>query len=715
MKPVAFKLKRAFLLSGFTLVAAAAALMESKPSGAASQNVQQFNIESLPLVSALLKFARQADVSLVLPPLSYRDGKSGAVSGALTNEDALVQLLRGSEYIFEALDSGAFRIFIEPRIPKPSVEKIEVILPSPPHIEEILVSSTRRLDRLQKLPYSISVIAGSGLEDNAVSTTNSVARHLPSFSATNLGRGRNKLIVRGLSDGAFSGSTQSLVSTYFDFNRLTYNAPEPDLRLIDIEQIEVLRGPHGTLYGSGALGGLYRIVPRKPDLDQSELSAAGSLKTTRGGAPSSGIEGVWNVPVVHGAAALRFAGYYDKAGGYIDDGRLGLSDTNDIITYGGRGSFAAKLSDIWRLTVSGIYQRHDTKDTSYYNGDLAPFERENFLLEPRSDEFIQLSARIDAKFSWADFMTSTSWLSRDLDSTLDATLAVPVLAGLETVVSSPFIEDRHVETITNETHLASKSGGRIEWLLGFFWSQRDGSVETDIVYPGASAIPGLSLSDVLYAETLADKMTETAGFGQLTYFLNEKFSVTAGARLFSYNITANSVLDDVGVGPVTSGVGSQRRTGLTPKFVVSYHADKDTLYYIQGSEGYRVGGINLSGPTSIEEDEEEEPEEEEEEFELSSFNPDRTFNLEIGAKLTRNNGALVINGSFFHTWWDQIQSDQFSAAGLPIIGNVGNARNYGAEADLAYRISNNWCAGSLAPLKKYKPAGGVPLCLSSIQ
>jgi iron complex outermembrane receptor protein len=148
------------------------------------------------------------------------------------------------------------------------------------------------------------VISAARLRDAAAIDTTSVSQQTAGFITTNLGAARNKIMLRGLSDGTFTGRTQQTVGTYLDNIQLTYNAPDPDLRLIDVDRVEILRGPQGALYGGGSLSGVYRIVSVKPVLDEWSGSLLAGAAATESGSPSSRVEGVVNVPVA--AAAPPF-------------------------------------------------------------------------------------------------------------------------------------------------------------------------------------------------------------------------------------------------------------------------------------------------------------------------------------------------------------------------------------------------------------------------
>jgi len=653
-----------------------ACCLAAPPGATASDHTRTFEIEALPLAEALASFARQAGISIGRPPLSFRDGKAHALSGDLTVEEGLHKLLEGTGFTFETLSPSVVRVFRRPP-EKKATPKPEANTPAEPFVQEIMVSSLRRTDNLQKLPYGISAIGASTQQQLGIKTTNAAARRIVGMHATTQGDGQNKVMVRGLSDGAFSGRAQSLVSTYFDNTRLTYNAPDPSLRLVDIERIEVLRGPQGTLYGSGALTGLYRVVTKKPNLVETELGANAGLAWTKGGTPSRDISGVVNIPLVEDQFAVRAVAYFEHEGGYIDDLRLGLDNVNQADTYGGRLSARLNLGPNWSLLAGIALQENNRDDSNYYDAGRTFTKRANYVQEPRADSFSQVYATLDADYDWGTLETTFSWTDRNIDATYDGSLAVPKLVLID-VVASPFTLNRDIGTTSNETHLSSKTGGRLEWTIGTFWSKRKERINSNLAIPASVIWPTEEGDLDIYTEQLTGTLKEVALFGEVTYFLTEKLSLTGGVRWFDYSERASSDLVDLGLFLFAQTEGEQKKSGITPKAVLAYHHSKDLMLYAQVAEGYRLGGINLAGPTPIGGGETVATE-------LENFKSDALTNYEVGFKYQSPDKALTTSAAAYVAMWRRIQSQQFSFEGLPDIDNVGSARVIGAEFELAYR------------------------------
>lgn len=662
----------------------------SKNSALHSDEQLLFKVGRKPLAEALLLFARQAGISIARPPFSDSAGKSRAVVGKYKLEDGLRRLLSGTKYSFLRLSDTSVRI-----VKLPATEKLASADAAPEDMKptlmpEILVSATRRNGYIQNLPYSITAVSGSQLTDLGRKSTQDITQFVAGIYTTGEGTGRNKVIMRGLSDGPFSGRVQSLVSTYQDYSRVAYNAPDPGLALYDVERIEILRGPQGTLYGSGALGGLYRIVNREPALENSEFSVGSRVGFTRAGDPTSEISTVVNLLAIPNKLALRALAYHQIKGGYIDDTRLNIENINRNTTTGARLVAKLKPSDTWHAIFSVGYQQLDTDDGNYFNGALDTLERDNYLSEPHKDGFLNVTGTIHANLSWGNIVSATSWIGRNIDSLTDASTAVPILTGLN-IRPSPFKIDRDISTITNETHVSSKAEGNFNWLFGLFLSHRSESILSNLEVPGAAQDSILGATDQIYSEKLKEKLNEFAVFGEFTHNLSQRLYVTFGGRLFYYEADAVSDLDDIGAIAPLRVTGQQRKTGFTPKLLSAYQYADNGLLYFQVSEGYRLGGVNLAGLTPIEEIEVTGgpafPPINAENPILANFESDRLRNYELGMKNSFFGKKLTLNSAFFYATWKKIQSYEYGFNGLPQVANIGDARLFGFEAEVLYQPS----------------------------
>ena len=671
----------------------------------APERLIAFDISARPLAAALNDFARQADISISHSALSFGDRRSRDLIGYYTLEDGLTRLLEATGFSYRVLDPQTIRITrrIAPTAPSP---KTAAALVRRPQIEEITVTTTKRAGMVQSLPYSIAAATGAQLEALGAQGSNDVALRIAGVTVTNLGLGRNKVILRGLSDGPFTGRTQSTVGLYLDDVRITYNLPDPGIRLFDVERVEVLRGPQGTLYGAGSLGGIYRIVTNKPVLDGVAASAFTSMASTRGGGLSREGRAMLNIPVIKGVLGLRAVGYVQREAGYIDDIRLGLNNVNKTTVRGGRLGALWRLSDVWSVTGTVMAQTIAADDTQYYDAALGPLKRANFLREPYHNSFLQAALTVNGDFSWANLVSSTAYIHHRIHNIFDATLAVPVITGLP-AVTSPFSEDRYVKALVHETRLVSADGGRFDWLVGIFVAHREEVFDASLNIPGSGTALGLGASDVVFFEFRDSIINEAALFGEATWFLTERLSITGGARWF-YSENKLSSLKGTNIDEIQAQADGRRsRARVTPKVVLGFQANRDILIYGQLSEGYRVGGINLSAPAVRDGGGSGD-----DEGNAISFPSDTLLNFELGVKSRFFGRRLIINAAAYYILWNKIQSDQLRPDGFRFVLTAGDARITGLELDVRFRQSRHLTVrGNLSwnasRLTKINPALGT--------
>ena len=625
-------------------------------AGARAQNaIVTVHIRSEPLAEALVDFAVQAGLSINESGVDFRDAASNAVDGSFTQQDALARLLAGTGYEFEFVTPDTVEIRVASRAqtrPAPAIEKV-------------VVTATKRREVAQLLPYSIAVSKGTELESMGVESSTGLTPYIAGLTATNMGAGEDKLFVRGLTDSVLPGLSESVVGLYLDETRIAGDAPDPDLQLIDIDRVEVLRGPQGSLYGAGALTGLVRIVTRKPVFGEFQSTIGASLATTAGGELSGGVNAMVNLPIVPGELALRLAGYLDRKPGYVDDLALHASNTNRTTIAGGRSALAWQPDDAWTITANAAFQETRAEDSQYYLQSLGPDDRNNLLREPHYDRIFLTGVTAEAGFSGVDLVSNTSFLDRRLRTRFDASQAWPALTGFAPG-PSPFDYTRSIISFTHETRLSSADDGRWDWLSGLYLAWRAEDFMSTLIGPDAGGAPILGRM-----ETRDDRANEAALFGEVTYRFTPELSLTAGARAFY----ADHIVKADRSGLLVSGTpifrGKSSQSGVAPKLVLSYRPSDAETYYAQFSEGYRLGGLNVDGPP----DATGEPE--------RSFDSDSLRNYEIGAKLDLFGGTMVANSALYLASWSNVQTDQIAPDGAFYILNAGDVRDLGLELDLA--------------------------------
>jgi outer membrane receptor protein involved in Fe transport len=621
-------------------------------------------IPAKPYAEALIDMALQANVSLV-GASTCGAGRSPGLSGTYSLQQALTQLLAGAPCSYRILD--------------PRTVRIAPLAKAAPHepvragafVSEVVVTATKRPASLDRLAADVSVIGRDQIEVTGATDVGQTTGQLAGVLTTNLGPARDKLLVRGVSDGAFTGRTRSTVATYLDETPINYNAPDPDLRLTDVERIELVRGPQGALYGSGSISGIYRIVTAKPELGR--MSGGGSVTTaqTEGGSPSYEVDGYWNAPIVRGRAALRLVAYHDLQGGYLDNVSLHASNVDSTVRDGARAALRLQVSEAWQLDLISVGQRLRTNDTHYTRAGMADDERGNRIRESHKNDFAYAGATLHGELGWASLSGSLAYVHHTYSSQYDASDALTPGGALGEFGADPasiglYLEKARVSMGVGDVVLRSARAGPLSWLVGAYGAStlEKNPSRVDI------APPATALATV-YAEGRRNRLAEAALYGEAAYDFAPGWSASLGGRLFQSRVSTLSAID--GQYPVTprSGAANQRFAGFLPKVSVQRQIAPGELIYALYSEGYRAGGFNTSGflvirPTRV------------------SFDPDRLKNLEVGVKLRLLDHRLSIRTAAYYDTWSNIQTDQYRPSGLSYTANVGDARIMGLEAEVGY-------------------------------
>jgi iron complex outermembrane receptor protein len=663
----------------------------------AAEARRRFEIAPKPYADALIDLAVQANVSL-LGASACGTGGRARLSGRYTLSDALARVLAGAPCAWRIVDAQTVRI-------SPLARGPSVIGPATPAVTELLVTARKRPERLDTLPAGVSVISGDQLFASGAGDVRDTAGELVGVLMTNLGPGRDKLLMRGLSDGAFTGRARSTVSTYLDDAPINYNAPDPDLRLTDVERVETVRGPQGALYGSGALAGVYRIVAMKPDPRAFSAGLQAQASRTHGGSDSYLAEGFANLPIAGGAGALRLVGYYDNAGGYLDNIALRLSNVDSTTRQGGRAALRLALGDRWTLDVSAAGQRLHSRDTQYVTMNAADpglgaapetrlraeptlptdpggvggaTNRTTQVREASVNDFAQGAVTLRGELPGADLTATTSYVQHAYSSNYDATR---VATGFSPeAVLGIYSEAARIHRVVQDVVLTSTGSGQVSWLVGAYGSaslERTPSALDILAGPGPS-VPLLAAAARLtrvYDEDRRDHLHELAAYGEATWRFAPGWTLSAGARAFESHLQVKTNIAGAPPTAPRTVEASSSFSGISPKVSLQYEFMDGALVYGLYSEGFRPGGVNTTNFVGIK-------------LSRTTFEPDRLQNFELGAKGRFADQRLVLRGAVFYDLWSNIQSDQYRAgptgSGLSYTANVGDAHIRGAEAEAAY-------------------------------
>jgi outer membrane receptor protein involved in Fe transport len=641
---------------------------------AAQAPAYSLSIPAKAAAEAMIDLALQANISIL--GAQACTGASPRLTGRFTLTQALTRLAE-HRCAFQIVDARTVRLSPLPAAPpSPSIfaRRAPVQPASPPVVErreapmgEIVVTATKRDLLLGAAAASVSVISGAQLRASNTTDSAGAASQIAGIVITNLGPGRDKILLRGLSDGAFTGRTRSTVGVYLDDSPITYNAPDPSLRLVDVNRLEVIRGPQGALYGAGSLSGVFRIVTNKPDLQRFGGEASVAYGGTLSGAASYAVEAVVNAPIVTGKFGVRAVAYQAVDGGYLDDVNLRLSDVDRTLRQGGRLAFALRPDSGWDVDLNAAIQHLESNDTQYVT-TAARLQRANKVREAHKNEFVQGALTVRKRFDGFRLQSSTGLVQHRFSSFYDASAALSLFDPGEADLGI-YREAATVDMWAQDIFLADTTGGRFDWLAGAYGARTAEKSPSSLL--GAV---GRSAPVPLYDEDRRDRTLEGAIYGEAGYKITSRWTASLGGRLFQTDLRTHS--DVVVLAPGVSRSSDPSRTyhGFSPKISVQYDLGNSQSVYLLASQGYRAGGFNTSGrlPPSAA---------------RATYGSDRLQNIELGTRL-RPLPTLDLSAALFYAQWQGIQTDQYFPSGLSYTINVGDGRDTGLETEVNWRATS---------------------------
>lgn len=604
-------------------------------------------------------------------------------------------------------------------------------------LEEVIVTATRRSESLQDIPINITALSGTIIERDRLTDLTDVARVVPGMTVVDQGpRSSSILTVRGLNvsditatDGSNDGG--GTVATYVGEIPLYV-----DLKLNDMERVEVLMGPQGTLYGAGTMGGAVRYIPNRPQADQLSGEARGDLYGLSH-SNEAGYEGggTINIPIIADTLAFRASADYLNDPGFIDYNYLvrqaGVSnpqpdfsdpadvsaslknkkDANTEETWSGRAALRY-TDDVFDGTLSYYYQDQDIGARQINHSrafGTGKYEAAHRFLEPNTLKNELTALELVADLGFAALTSATGYSEYTEHGHRDQTdLLLALEYGYEFFPSfSAYTSDQaDAETFSQELRLVSTSDGPWNWIVGGFYNDYDNKTLAQEFTPYYDQFlvdigAGVQLRpDALeFYQTFKESQKETAAFGELGYHITDAWQVTVGMRWFEYEYDAFNGLalplsDTVfgGAPPdsidVSGDRGKTKADDTIYKFNTSYDFNDDVMAYLTISEGYRLGASNAITlcPVPLPDTNEQNlcalPGEE-------SYETDTSTNYEIGMH-SQFGDALLLNGAVYYVEWDNPQLQSVTENGdLPIIANGKGAQSTGLEVSAQYFIQPN--------------------------
>jgi outer membrane receptor protein involved in Fe transport len=576
-------------------------------------------------------------------------------------------------------------------------------------LAEVVVTALKRSTNIQQTPVSMSAIGAQQLTDQGITDSSQLSRVAPNLIINQGSNGTDRLTIRDI-----YAAGEPTVGLYYDDTPVTGSVgvtsdaggSTPDIQLFDVQRVEVLRGPQGTLYGAGSMAGTVRLIFNQPNLRQFGGTAAAQVDSVTGGDVGYDTQAEVNIPLVKDVVGARVVGFYQHQGGWLDNTILGLHHFNSSDNRGGR--LLVRVKPAKNITVDGlaVFQNRQGYSSAWnYQTYVKGGPKYDQALEtqtPVRDKLELYSGTLNWDFGFATLTAIGSYTRRDLAYNFDyspyftgaAASATPTSYGCLVYSGIPHggactpaqlsayrtlaysmapvtaFQPQHTSESTEEVRLANDQG-RFKWTVGFFHSSRNNFVDSELDL--TNPLSGLAYSPVqmTYHRTVVDVLEQYAGFGEADYDLTRKLTLTLGLRYFDYRKTdtgavqkANVVVGNTVQSPLTA---SSSQTGLVRKFGVSYKFTPNAMAYASASQGFRPGGVNesIGLPAG-----------------LAPYKSDSLWDYELGAKTEWLRHTLIVNGDLFQINWSNLQvSASANNGAFGFITNAGNVRVRGVELE----------------------------------
>jgi outer membrane receptor protein involved in Fe transport len=547
-------------------------------------------------------------------------------------------------------------------------------------VGEVVVTAQKRAERLKDVPAAVSAVTSATIQTLGAHSLSDIVDFVPGVSLQTDGRS-NTLVIRGINAGAVSAPLVGIVVDGVPYGSSSSDAfggsTALNLNLSDMERVEVLKGPQGTLYGASAMGGLISYVSKSavPQHLEGDLDVEGY--GTAHGDGSVLVDGSVAMPLITDKIGLRLSGFYDDQGGYLDNARTGQKNVNGAIVDGGRAALNIRLTDTLRVDLSALFQRNDrdSGDTVAYGLTtrqpvVGPYDQDHAILEPFVQDFQQYTARITGDLGWASLTSITGYSRISTSERTDGTdgpvgSVFNAYFGAATTYQQ---NDVATDKVSEELRLASPNSTGLRWLAGVFYTHETSNVDQAYIGAGPQGRTPIAGLDPAVFILVPSTYQEYAGFGNLTLPIGSRIEITGGLRVshndqtfFQGNGGPLAPLFGLGAG----AGGDSHDTHADYLGDVKFQIDPHTMAYAKVATGYRAGGPNVAFPGVP-----------------PTFGPDSLVSFETGLKSSYFDGRVSLDASAFYIDWSKIQLTTANASGEGYFTNGGKARSEGLEASL---------------------------------
>jgi iron complex outermembrane receptor protein len=598
-------------------------------------------------------------------------------------------------------------------------------------LDEIIITATKRETSLQDTASSIAAIGAEELERKGIAGMEDYLTAMPGVSFLDQGVGQNNFIIRGIASDPEGEAlrTGPSVGLYFGevpLAGLAVQGGGANLRVVDIERVEVLRGPQGTLFGAGSLSGAVRNIPNAPNLEDVEgkIALGYSNMADRGG-DNYRTEGVINIPLIEDKLAVRAVLYKHDNSGYIENVRTTTPsfaailddhgvETRDVGDVGATEYSGGRISALWRpvdaLKINLQYVTEEAEqdgfpesqlNTGGYTQTRSPFGNFTFqsplesrTLQTGDEEALEVDLSftnlvVEYDFDWATLLSATSWVDQESFMGRDISL----------FFNRPVVQEASwdVDYFVQEVRLVSDLDGKFQYILGLYYEEMDVDSPRRAFFAGDLAFspfgdPAGTGDNLLNDANLTSSLDQQAAFAELSYDISDQVSLTVGARRYDYERDSVSLSQGLFGTNVDSGgdVNNADETGTNYKVNLTYEPSDDSLIYAQWAEGFRPGNTVIPPPKDICDVDDDGILDGTNLPFADSFDADTLESYELGLKTSLMDNKMTFNVAVYHNDWNDIPiSVQSPTCGFSLVGNAATARTQGFEVESVLRVSTD--------------------------
>jgi iron complex outermembrane recepter protein len=600
-------------------------------------------------------------------------------------------------------------------------------------LDEVVVTAQRREERLSDVPMSITTFSQETIDQQGVRNIDDLSRLSPGITFLRNGMGSSgnyndedsDISIRGIDSTAGAATTGIYIDdTPIQTRHLQFGTVNPYPALFDLERVEVLKGPQGTLFGAGSEGGTIRFITPEPNLTQYQVYTRAEFGQIDGGGQNYSAGLAVGGPIIENVLAFRFSVSFQQEGGWVNRVNYvrppssvpadfpatvytgspvanGTTETNSNWHDTQTARLAFKWAPTDNLTISpSVYVQtlHYNDTGAYWNSLSNPsandYNNGNAQRDPSTDPWYLGAVKVDWTLPLVHVASTTSYFSRDQHSSSDYTQWIDTVFLYNQYppigdAASAYFQDRQ-DNFTQEIRVNSLDPqARFTWNGGVFYSHAHENTTETVIDPllapnlGLTPLPG----NVIYSQpefSMVDK--QIALFGQVNFKVTDTINVTAGARVSRIEYTGVAVESGLLLGGLAiNSTNSATENPVTPRLVLNFQPSRDSLYYASASKGFRPGGVNTQLPTactaglpgSI----------------PTTFNSDSLWQYELGTKQTLLDHRLQVNASIYYLQWKNIQQFVYLTCGLGFVPNLGNVTGKGGDIEVTWRATDNLSVG----------------------